>query len=113
VPHTIEFGARGERIAAAYLTRAGLRLLRANWRCREGELDTDALVFSEVRTPRGLGYAHRIEAVIPAKLRRLRTLAWGWLAAHDGHVPALCFDVAGVHSPVSGSARVVHLRNAF
>src|SRR3712207_8161128 len=36
---TDRLGARGERIAAAFLTDAGLRVLDRNWRCRDGELD--------------------------------------------------------------------------
>ncbi|TFV83454.1 YraN family protein [Blastococcus sp. CT_GayMR16] len=52
---TLELGSLGERIAATYLTDAGLRVLDRNWRCREGELDIvapegDAQVFCE--TPR-------------------------------------------------------------
>ena len=49
-------------------TDAGLRVLDRNWRCREGELDIvardgDALVFCEVKTRRGVGYGHPVEAV--------------------------------------------------
>jgi putative endonuclease len=113
-----ELGARGERIAAAFLTDAGLRLLDRNWRCRDGELDIiardgDALVFCEVKTRRGTGFGHPVEAVTPAKQRRLRLLAQRWLAAHDEHAPDLRFDVVGVLVPPSGPARVTHLRGAF
>ena len=115
---TIDLGARGERIAAAYLTDAGLRLLDRNWRCREGELDIvaregDALVFCEVKTRRGNGYGHPVEAVTPVKRRRLRVLAQRWLAAHDEHAPDLRFDVVGVLVRPSRPALVTHLRAAF
>ena len=118
MPSTIELGAHGERIAAAYLTDAGLRLLDRNWRCRDGELDivareADALVFCEVKTRTGTGFGHPAEAVTAAKRRRLRLLAGAWLAAHDHHAHDLRFDVVGVHVPASGPARVTHLRNAF
>ena len=117
-PTTIELGARGERIAAAYLTDVGLRVLDRNWRCRDGELDIvaregDALVFCEVKTRRGVGYGHPVEAVTPAKRRRLRTLAQRWLAAHDEHAPELRFDVVGVLVRRTGPALVTHLRAAF
>jgi putative endonuclease len=113
-----ELGARGERIAAAYLTDAGLRVLDRNWRCREGELDIvaregDALVFCEVKTRRGIGYGHPVEAVTPVKQRRLRVLAQRWLAAHDEHAPDLRFDVVGVLVRPSRPALVTHLRAAF
>ena len=115
---TSELGARGEQIAAAYLTDSGLRLLDRNWRCREGELDIvaregDALVFCEVKTRRAIGYGHPVEAVTPVKQRRLRTLAHRWLAAHDEHAPELRFDVVGVLVRPSRPALVTHLPAAF
>ena len=115
---TKPLGDHGERIAAAYLTSAGLRLLDRNWRCREGELDIvardgDALVFCEVKTRRGVGYGHPVEAVTSAKQRRLRTLAHRWLAAHDEHAPDLRFDVVGVLLRGEGPAVVTHLPGAF
>jgi putative endonuclease len=118
VPTTTELGSHGERIAAAYLTDAGLHLLDRNWRCRAGELDIvaregDALVFCEVKTRRGIGYGHPVEAVTVTKQRRLRTLAQRWLAAHDQHAPELRFDVVGVLVRPSRPALVTHLRAAF
>lgn len=118
MPTRNELGAHGERIAAAYLTSAGLRVLERNWRCREGELDIvardgDALVFCEVKTRRGVGFGSPAEAVTPSKQRRLRTLAHRWLAAHDEHAPELRFDVVGVLVRSSRPALVTHLRSAF
>jgi putative endonuclease len=118
VTSTRELGAHGERVAAAYLTDAGLCVLDRNWRCREGELDIvaregDALVFCEVKTRRGVGYGHPVEAVTVSKQRRLRTLAQRWLAAHDEHAPDLRFDVVGVLVRPDRPALVTHLRAAF
>jgi putative endonuclease len=118
VPPTTDLGARGERIAVAYLTDAGLRVLDRNWRCREGEIDLvaregDALVFCEVKTRRGTGYGHPVEAVTLAKRRRIRTLAQRWLAAHDDHAPEVRFDVVGVLVRPERPAVVTHLRGAF
>ena len=115
---TSALGAHGERIAAAYLTDRGFSVLDRNWRCRDGELDIvardgDALVFCEVKTRRGLGYGHPVEAVTVTKQRRLRTLAQRWLAAHDEHAPDLRFDVVGVLVRPSGPALVTHLPAAF
>ena len=115
---TSDLGAHGERIAAAYLTDSGLRVLDRNWRCRDGELDIvardgDALVFCEVKTRRAVGFGHPVEAVGHAKQRRLRTLAQRWLAAHDEHAPELRFDVVGVLVRVNRPALVTHLRAAF
>ena len=113
-----ELGAHGERIAVAYLTDAGLRVLDRNWRCREGELDLvaregDAIVFCEVKARRGRGYGHPVEAVTPVKQRRLRLLAQRWLAAHEEHAPDLRFDVVGILVRPDRPALVTHLRGAF
>jgi putative endonuclease len=115
---TTDLGNHGERIAAAFLTDAGLQVLDRNWRCRDGELDIvardgDALVFCEVKTRRATGYGHPAEAVTPVKQRRLRTLAQRWLAAHDEHAPELRFDVVAVLVPGRGPAEVTHLAGAF
>ena len=116
--HRAALGSYGERVAVRALTEAGLQVLDRNWRCRDGELDVvardgDALVFCEVKTRRGTGFGHPVEAVTPVKQRRLRLLAQRWLSAHDEHAPDLRFDVVGVHVPVVGPAQVTHLRNAF
>jgi putative endonuclease len=118
VSTTNDLGARGERIAAAYLTDAGLRVLDRNWRCREGELDIvardgDALVFCEVKTRRGLGFGHPVEAVTGRKQGRLRVLAQRWLSTHDEHAPDLRFDVVGVLVRSGRPALVTHVRGAF
>ncbi|TFV63451.1 UNVERIFIED_ORG: YraN family protein [Bacillus sp. AZ43] len=118
MPTRNELGARGEAIAVSYLTGRGFRVLDRNWRCRDGELDIvardgDALVFCEVKTRRGVGYGHPVEAVTVVKQRRMRTLAHRWLAAHDEHAPDLRFDVVGVLVRSSGPALVTHLPAAF
>ena len=115
---TSDLGAHGERIAAAYLTDSGLRVLDRNWRCRDGELDIvardgDALVFCEVKTRRAVGFGHPVEAVGHVKQRRLRVLAQRWLATHDEHAPELRFDVVGVLVQADRPALVTHLRAAF
>jgi len=95
-----------------------MQVLDRNWRCRAGELDVvardgRALVFCEVKTRTAVGFGHPVEAVTPAKQRRLRHLAQAWLAAHDHHAPDLRFDVVGVLVPARGLPRVRHLRGAF
>ena len=118
MPTRNELGSHGERIAASYLAGRGFQVLDRNWRCREGELDIvarhgDALVFCEVKTRRGVGYGHPVEAVTPAKQRRLRVLAHRWLSAHDEHARELRFDVVGVLVRPSRPALVTHLPAAF
>ena len=61
-------GRYGEDLAAEHLRRQGLTVLARNWRCARGELDIvardgSALVICEVKTRRGTGYGHPVEAV--------------------------------------------------
>ena len=111
-------GAWGERVAAQHLVTAGYQVVARNWRCSIGEVDivawqADVLVFCEVKTRRGTGYGHPVEAVTRAKQVRLRTLAQRWLAAHAEHAPSLRFDVVGVLLRGDGPAVVTHLPGAF
>ena len=66
-----------------------------------------------MKTRRGVGFGHPVEAVPSAKQRRLRTLAHRWLVAHDEHAPELRFDVVGVLVRPARPALVTHLRAAF
>ncbi len=77
----LALGRAGERRAARYLRRRGLRILKRNWRGPGGELDLVALdgeqvVVVEVRTsgaPRPFAGGPE-QTVGPEKLRRLRRL---------------------------------------
>ena len=107
-------GQYGERVATAYLQRAGWEVLDRNWRGADGEIDIVAvrageLIVVEVKTGRGLGFGHPAEAVTARKLARLRRLTAQWLAAHDAHPRSLRIDVIAVLVPRSGAARVEHL----
>jgi putative endonuclease len=118
-------GALGERLAREHLERAGYRLLEANFRCRHGELDivaadARALVFCEVKTRvagGSSGPATALEAVGPAKRRRLRMLAREWLHARPQHRPAgpsLRFDAIGVTvDPRGRLIELEHVEDAF
>ena len=107
-------GAYGERVAARFLAAAGMELLDRNWRCRLGELDLVArdgrvIVFCEVKTRRSTSFGTAAEAVTPAKLRRLRSLAAAWLAEHPTARGSIRFDVVCVSPQSSGPARVEHI----
>ncbi|MER7006333.1 YraN family protein [Dactylosporangium sp. NPDC000555] len=114
--HNQLLGGFGERVACRYLVSQGLVLLDRNWRSRSGELDVVArdgadLVFVEVKTRRGTRYGRPAEAIVPAKVRRLRALALMWLAANHARGERLRFDVVSVL--VGRSVAVQHLRGAF
>ena len=120
-------GSMGEQIAADHLIEAGYTILDRNWRVREGELDViaadaDAIVFCEVKTRVAGGRSGpelALDAVGPAKRRRLRRLATAWLRARreERALPRrehLRFDAIGV--TISPGGRVLaleHVRDAF
>ncbi|MFI5957230.1 YraN family protein [Cryptosporangium sp. NPDC051539] len=111
-------GAYGERVAVRHLQQAGLTVLDRNWRCSDGELDIvaregDALVFCEVKTRRSGRYGVPAEAVVAAKVVRLRRLAAQWIRASGLHPGTVRFDVVSVRPQRSGAAHVEHLRGAF
>ncbi|HEX5597179.1 MAG TPA: YraN family protein [Micromonosporaceae bacterium] len=111
-------GAYGERRAVRHLEAAGLRVVARNWRCPVGEIDIiawdgDDLVFCEVKTRRGAGFGTPAEAVVPAKVRRLRRLAAQWLAGSGTNPREVRFDIIEVRLPRSGAASVTHIRGAF
>jgi putative endonuclease len=78
-------GQRGEDIAVSHLERAGLAVVRRNFRTRHGEIDIvardgEALVFVEVRVRRSRGYGGAAESITPSKRARLRLAASTYLA---------------------------------
>lgn len=115
-----ELGRRGENLAADYLTEHGLVILARNWRCSEGELDIvatdgiDTVVFCEVKTRSGVEYGTPAEAVTRAKRRRIRRLAYLWMASIGARRwPRLRFDIVGIVMRDSASPELTHLVSAF
>ena len=108
-------GAYGERVAAQRLVADGMVVLDRNWRCPAGEIDLvlregEVLVFCEVKTRTSDAQGHPLEAVGPAKARRLRDLAAHWLEAHPAHTGEARVDLVGVLLRPSGPALVEHVR---
>ena len=78
-------GASGEQLAARWYESRGYEVLERNWRRREGEVDLivregRTVVFVEVKARSSARYGDGVEAVLPAKQRRIRRLADRWLA---------------------------------
>ncbi|MFL6269094.1 MAG: YraN family protein [Actinomycetes bacterium] len=113
-----ELGRRGEALACARLTAAGLRIVARNWRCQTGEIDVVAegpglLVFCEVKTRRGVGYGTPAAAVNAAKQAQLRRLAGAYLRATPHRPCRVRFDVVTVIWPRRGQPRVDHLKGVL
>lgn len=109
-------GRDGEREAARFLRRAGMRVLVRNHRAPSGEIDLiardgDTLVFVEVKTRREGVPA---EAVTPEKQRRITLAALHFLRRHRALEVRSRFDIVAIVWPVGArTPRVEHIRNAF
>ena len=114
-------GRVGERLAREHLERLGYRVLERNYRTRFGELDLIVcddvhLVFVEVKTRRAGGLESSLQAVSPAKRRRVRSMAAAWLveASDRPRSRDLRFDVVAVTVDRDGRlTRLDHLEGAF
>lgn len=122
----IRLGKRGEDIACAHLERADYVLLERNGRCgRLGELDVVArhgrcLIFCEVKTRvdgTGAGPAGPLDAIGPAKQRRIRRLAAEWLRTRPPLSPPpawIRFDAIGILLDRQGRLLSLdHIEDAF
>lgn len=92
-------GNRFEEAAREFLEARGLRLVRANFLCRHGEIDLvmrdgETIVFVEVRYRRNGAFGGALGSVTMAKRRKLVSAAHLWMAWHpnDARRPSR-FDV--------------------
>ena len=113
-----ELGRYGEELAAAHLEATGCQILARNWRCRLGEidlvaLDRQCLVVCEVKTRQSLTAGDPLEAVTAVKGVRLRRLAGAWLSTQQRFYQDVRIDVVGIVRPLSGPARMVHLKGVL
>lgn len=100
LPHTRARGKLGEDEAAAWLAGRGYRILGRNVRNKAGEIDLVAddggtLCFVEIKARASRVYGLAVEAVSPAKQRRLYRAASLHLAFHPWAGPCR-FDVLGM-----------------
>ena len=80
----IEFGRKGEDVAASWLVRQGFSIIARNWRYGRYEVDLIAgregvLHFIEVKTRRSLVYGNPEESVSRKKIEHMMQGAAGWL----------------------------------
>jgi putative endonuclease len=79
-----EIGRYGERVAGAFLSRRGYRVLYRNYKITRGEIDLicrcrDVLVFVEVRTRAGEDFGRPVETIDARKREALRHAARRYL----------------------------------
>jgi len=111
-------GHQVERLAEGWLRARGLRPLRRNYHCRQGELDLimtegETLVFVEVRHRSGSGFGDGIDSITRNKRRRVVRAARHFLARNPRCAQRVCrFDVVGMEGALS-APRFEWIRNAF
>ncbi len=113
----LDFGMAGEDYAARFLENRGYTLRQRNWRWKQWELDIicekgNELVFVEVKTRTGCSTQSGIEAVTPAKRKKLVKAATRYLSAFDLWESPCRFDLVIVNDDGTGF-RAEHIENAF
>lgn len=116
-PH-LKVGRAGERLAARFLKKAGLKILARNIRIQDVEIDLVAregrtLVFIEVKSRTNPVGRRPASAVDHAKKDRLLRGGKAYLRALKNPNTPFRFDVVEVIFNAEGASTIHHIRNAF
>ena len=111
-------GRRGERVAARFLRRSGLRILIQNYRCDAGEIDLiasdhGAIVFVEVKSRGSDAVQDPHEALRQSQISRIENAAKFFLMERRLQDRSCRFDVVTVLWPPHGAPQIEHFINAF
>jgi len=115
----LRLGARGEKLACAFLRRKGCRILYRNFRARHGGevdivcRDRDTLVFVEVKTRTREDFGRPVEAVNAAKRKLIARGALAWLQLLDNPDILVRFDVVEIVLAEDGQPCFELIRDAF
>ena len=113
-----EFGALGERFAAAYLKKIGYKILEKNYKNKLGEidiiaLDGEELVFAEVKTRDSDPYLSGAYAVDRRKQEHIIRTAAVYLQTHGDHQPRFDILELEVRRADGRLTDIRHIKNAF
>lgn len=117
-PSTQTLGRQTEALALKHLQNQGLQLIARNWSCRGGELDlvmldSDTVVFIEVRYRSSERYGGAIESIDLRKRSRITLAAQRYLQSETRWQAYPCrFDVVTL-KPGNLTPSVQWLKNAF
>ncbi len=99
----ITTGKNGEKLAAEFLEKQGMKVIEKNWRfSRVGEIDIiaqegDTLVFIEVKTRSSTNFGHPLEAISNNKLNTINNLAEIYMSnALTDNYKGFRIDVIGI-----------------
>jgi putative endonuclease len=111
-------GALGEKLAKDFLEARGYHISETNYRCPDGEIDIIArdgefLVFVEVRTKKSLEFGSPEESITPAKMKKLRAVAYHYLQNRDNLPDSWRIDVVAIELDRQGkTSRIELIENA-
>lgn len=114
----LQFGREGESVAIAFLKKKGYRVLEKNFRSKVGEIDIIAeqagvIVFVEVKARSSHEFGHPLNALTPAKQKKIIQTAQSFLAQKRIRDRPMRFDVVALTSDPSGSWETELVVNAF
>lgn len=112
-----DLGHWGERKAAEYLERKGLRIVERNWRDGSRDIDlvavdADTLVIVEVKTRRNKVFAEPETAVGISKIRNICAAAGKYVKMKCIDLPVR-FDIVTVTGTDDDNCEAVHIEDAF
>lgn len=111
----IDSGRLGEDQAAVLLTSKGYTILERNYRSgRWGEIDlicleSDDLVFVEVKTRKSSNFGQPVEAVSWGKRQRLMYAAQQYKLTHPKTPESMRFDVVAISLSEAGMVKAIEL----
>ncbi|MGB5307435.1 MAG: YraN family protein [Arenicellales bacterium] len=118
LPLHLQRGSNAETAAEKYLINQGLHSIKRNYRCKAGEidllmLDTETLVFIEVRYRSNPFFGSPAESITPQKILRLRKTAEHFLQAFNRYEHYYKrFDVIAI-SAQSAKSEIIWIKDAF
>jgi len=120
-PSRSSLGKYGEDFACRYLQNMGYKILTRNFRChRFGEIDlivekSGCISFIEVKTRASTWFGRPIEAVTPAKQRKIHRCAEYYLQCNGllEQPPVLSFDVVEIIIESTAAISIRHWPHCF
>lgn len=112
-----EIGKLGENLATRYLSSAGYKILKRNFRDKYGEVDIIAecnneLVFVEVKARTNLKYGRPIDAVTRQKQMHILRTAQYYIFINKLERKKIRFDVIEVYI-IDRKYKIKHIKNAI
>ena len=112
-----QLGQKGEDLAAQYLRAQGYKIVMANFRIREGEVDlvvqkNGVLVFVEVKSRHSECFGGPLEAVNKIKLQKLIKVALTYDREYNWNGP-FRIDAIGINWNTCPGPKIEHLKNVL